>query len=102
MLTTSGTYSWSFVKQIFHQGQPSHGGDHKTSRTNVFFFANRKFTTVTRTSDVFCQNKSSQKTFGTLNLNITRIFLKWAQTETSLEIEDLRYIYPIQPLVYFH
>jgi hypothetical protein len=43
----------------------------------VFFFANRKFSTVTRTSDVFCQNKSSQKTFGTLNLNITRIFLKW-------------------------
>ena len=22
--------SWSFVKQIFHNGQPSHGGDHKT------------------------------------------------------------------------
>ena len=29
MLTTSGTYSWSFVIQIFHNGQPSHGGDHK-------------------------------------------------------------------------
>ena len=27
MLTTSGTYPWSFVTQIFHIGQPSHGGD---------------------------------------------------------------------------
>ena len=30
MLTTSGTYPWSFVTQIFHIGQPSHGGDRKT------------------------------------------------------------------------
>jgi hypothetical protein len=28
--TTSGTYPWSFVTQIFHNGQPSHGGDRKT------------------------------------------------------------------------
>ena len=28
VLTTSGTYSWSFVIQIFHNGQPSHGGNH--------------------------------------------------------------------------
>ena len=28
---TSGTYPWSFVtQQIFHNGQPSHGGDRKT------------------------------------------------------------------------
>jgi len=26
----SGTYPWSFVTQIFHNGQPSHGGDRKT------------------------------------------------------------------------
>jgi hypothetical protein len=25
-----GTYPWSFVTQIFHNGQPSHGGDRKT------------------------------------------------------------------------
>jgi len=25
----SGTYPWSFVTQIFHNGQPSHGGDRK-------------------------------------------------------------------------
>ena len=25
----SGTYPWSFVTQIFHSGQPSHGGDRK-------------------------------------------------------------------------
>jgi hypothetical protein len=30
VLTTSGTYSWSFVTQIFHNGQPSHGDDIKT------------------------------------------------------------------------
>ena len=29
MFTTSLTYPWSFVTQIFHNGQPSHGGDHK-------------------------------------------------------------------------
>ena len=27
---TNGTYPWSFVTQIFHNGQPSHGGDLKT------------------------------------------------------------------------
>ena len=27
VLTTSGTYPWSFVTQLFHSGQPSHGGD---------------------------------------------------------------------------
>jgi hypothetical protein len=31
MFTTSGTHPWSFVTQIFHNGQPSHGGDRKTS-----------------------------------------------------------------------
>ena len=30
VFTTSGTYLWSFVTQTFHNGQPSHGGDHKT------------------------------------------------------------------------
>jgi hypothetical protein len=30
VLTTSGTYPWSFVTQIFHRSQPSHGGDRKT------------------------------------------------------------------------
>ena len=29
MFTTSGTYPWSFVTQIFHNGQPSRGGDRK-------------------------------------------------------------------------
>jgi hypothetical protein len=27
---TSGTYIWSFVTQIFHNHQPSHGGNRKT------------------------------------------------------------------------
>ena len=29
MFTTSGTYPWSFVTQIFQNGQPSHSGDRK-------------------------------------------------------------------------
>ena len=29
LFMTSGTYPWSFVTQIFHNGQPSHGGDRK-------------------------------------------------------------------------
>jgi hypothetical protein len=29
VFATSGTYLWSFVTQIFHNGQPSHGGDRK-------------------------------------------------------------------------
>ena len=29
VLTTSGTYPWSFVTQIFQSGQPSHGGGGK-------------------------------------------------------------------------
>jgi len=30
VLTTSGTCPWSFVTQIFHNGQSSHGGNRKT------------------------------------------------------------------------
>jgi hypothetical protein len=29
VFTTSGTHPWSFVTQIFHNGQPSHGGNRK-------------------------------------------------------------------------
>ena len=34
--TPSGTYPWSLVTQIFHNGQPSRGGDRKTFEMNVF------------------------------------------------------------------
>ena len=30
VLTTSGTYPWSFLTKIFHNGQPRYGGDRKT------------------------------------------------------------------------
>jgi hypothetical protein len=30
VLKTNGKYPWLFVTQIFHNGQPSHGGDRKT------------------------------------------------------------------------
>ena len=32
VFTTSRTYPWSFVTQIFHNDQPSHGGDVKFSK----------------------------------------------------------------------
>jgi hypothetical protein len=32
VFTTSVTYPWSFVTQIFHNSQPSHGGDRKFSK----------------------------------------------------------------------
>ena len=30
MITTNGTYPWSFVAQIFHNGRPCHGDEGKT------------------------------------------------------------------------
>jgi hypothetical protein len=30
VFTTSGPNPWSIVTQVFHSGQPSHGGDRKT------------------------------------------------------------------------
>jgi len=30
LITTSGTYPWSFVSHIFRNGYPSHGGHPKT------------------------------------------------------------------------
>ena len=32
VFTISGTYPWSFVTQIFHNGQPSHDGNRKFSK----------------------------------------------------------------------
>ena len=32
VFTTNGTYLLPFVTQIFHNGQPSHGGDRKLSK----------------------------------------------------------------------
>ena len=34
VVATSGKYPWSFVTQIYHNGQPSHGGNH-TKGQNV-------------------------------------------------------------------
>ena len=36
---TSGTYPWSFVTQIFHTGQPSHGGECKTLELIAIYLA---------------------------------------------------------------
>jgi hypothetical protein len=35
VIKTSGTYPWSFVSQIFKNGQPNHGGDRKTFEVMV-------------------------------------------------------------------
>ena len=37
VFTTSGTYPWSFVTQIFHNGQPSHGGDRSFDQFNTCY-----------------------------------------------------------------
>ena len=34
MVTTNGTYLWSFVTEIFRNGQPGYGGDSKQGRNN--------------------------------------------------------------------
>ena len=34
---TSGTYPWSFVTQIFHNSQPSHGGNRIIFEVNPWF-----------------------------------------------------------------
>ena len=41
VLTTSETYPWSFVIQIFHKDQPSHGDDNKTFRSDRFNITRR-------------------------------------------------------------
>jgi hypothetical protein len=38
VFTTSGTYPWSFVTQISHNGQPSHGGDRITIADVTSYF----------------------------------------------------------------
>ena len=35
VLMTSGTYPWSFVTQICHNGPQCHGDDHKTLMTST-------------------------------------------------------------------
>ena len=37
VLTTSGTYPWSFVTQVFHNSQPSHCGDFNFTKGNPWF-----------------------------------------------------------------
>ena len=37
VFATSGPYPWSFVTQIFHSGQPSHGGDCKMFEMMTIF-----------------------------------------------------------------
>jgi hypothetical protein len=37
VLTISGTYPWSFVTQIFHNGQPSHGDDFNLTKGKPWF-----------------------------------------------------------------
>ena len=41
VFTTSRTYPWSFVTQIFHNGQPSHGWRPKNFRSDDFNLTER-------------------------------------------------------------
>ena len=50
VFATSGTYSWSCVAHIFHNGQQSHGGDRNTfevmtsTAAGMLLHMNGKFT----------------------------------------------------------
>ena len=46
MFTTSGTYPWSFVTQIFYNGQPSHGDDRKISEVMTSILPKETFGSV--------------------------------------------------------
>jgi hypothetical protein len=39
VFTTSGTYPWSFVTQIFHNHQPGRGGESKAFEVMTFLFS---------------------------------------------------------------
>ena len=60
VFTTSGTYPWSFVTQIFHSCRPSHGGDRKIfevmTSTYHYIVSNDKtsITSILGPSMVFC------------------------------------------------
>jgi hypothetical protein len=45
VLTTSGTFPWSSVTQIFHSSQPSHGGNRKTFDLFLLTLRTTKFYT---------------------------------------------------------
>ena len=60
MFTTSGTYPWLSVTQIFHNGQPIHGGDRKTFEVHVIT--------------------------GSMRLYIKKIFLQCVDTRFCVEV----------------
>jgi hypothetical protein len=73
VLATSGTYPWSFVTQIFHNGQQSCGCDRKTFEvmTNVHHpnrFARKKRIWY----DYLCPHKKEEMTRTTSGQNIIK------------------------------
>ena len=58
VFATNGTYSWSFVTQIFHNSQPSHGGNRKTFE--VMTSTQRRGTLDERTYDEECYDRGMQ------------------------------------------
>jgi hypothetical protein len=52
LITTHGTYPWSFVTQILHNGQPSHGGDYYHF-TTLLVHISRYLSKSARASPVF-------------------------------------------------
>jgi hypothetical protein len=58
-----GTYSWSFVTQICHSGQPSRGCDRKTFEVMTNVHAPNRFAHKERIwYDYICPNKKEEKT----------------------------------------
>jgi hypothetical protein len=94
LFATSGTYSWSFVTQIFHNGQPSHGGDRKTFELFVllslfwplcclFFFDLRILITTLVSSNSSCQFLWIVHSWSLLRISLTfvQLYVKLINTE---------------------
>jgi hypothetical protein len=87
MFTTSGTYPWSLVTQIFHNGQPSHGGDRKTFKVTTSTSPIRTLGSVSSLSAAtLYQGHGTIMSIGLLKyLN----FLEDSQTITLCNCEDI-------------
>jgi hypothetical protein len=55
VFTTSETYPWSFMTQIFHNGQPFHGGERKTFEVMTSSLQHKNIL-AQKSSDIGCSD----------------------------------------------
>jgi hypothetical protein len=80
VFTTSRTYPWSFMTQIFHNGQPSRDGDRKTFEVMTstylsFFLSHLMFITLYS------------------YINVLYLYIKYILTEQSINIHRKAFAY---------